>query len=401
MSSNDTDKAEFRVEIINNKTRKVRAVKLNGLIEDMQAIRKRIKSAEFQRLKSEAVEDAWKHEIKLIENGWGTRRWGKKKQEELLTTGRISGYDMHHMKSVGKHIEYALKWWNLIPLRGSRYFGRLGKKDNEHTRVHSINPDQSTNGYFHTLTGKYTKFKDDEAPWHLEFKLKNSYLGGYAKKNKITYEEAVAVHTKMRGKAADERRKLISEGNLKSAIKHMPNEPEVIEKYFAARKLQGEKAAWREEQRLILRGLGTRQWTPKQQELILTQGRVLGFVAHSMTVNPERIGDVNNTQFLTPAEHLEAHGGDPKKLPNGFYDAETKKTYSFGNGSPWRPHSLLKQRFIETPQQYQDFLQNRKSLRKILNEMNDGKKHTSHQKHKKKYKGHRYRGRRRGHDFRE
>ena len=51
--------------------------------------------------RSAAVRKAWKNELALVEaTGKGTRNWTVSELDELLNTGKVKGYDGHHMKSV-------------------------------------------------------------------------------------------------------------------------------------------------------------------------------------------------------------------------------------------------------------------------------------------------------------
>ncbi|MDY4488185.1 MAG: hypothetical protein SPE18_09070 [Candidatus Limivicinus sp.] len=54
-----------------------------------------------------AVRNAWKEEKSRVEAGLGTGNWSQKERAELLERGSVSGYEGHHMKSVGLYPEYA------------------------------------------------------------------------------------------------------------------------------------------------------------------------------------------------------------------------------------------------------------------------------------------------------
>ena len=55
-----------------------------------------------------AVKDAWKAEKRLVERtGRGSRRWTKKELKELKETGKVKGYEGHHINSVKGHPEDA------------------------------------------------------------------------------------------------------------------------------------------------------------------------------------------------------------------------------------------------------------------------------------------------------
>ena len=59
-------------------------------------------------LRQKAVKDAWKAEKRLVERtGHGSRRWTKKELKELKETGKVKGYEGHHINSVKGHPEDA------------------------------------------------------------------------------------------------------------------------------------------------------------------------------------------------------------------------------------------------------------------------------------------------------
>ena len=69
---------------------------------------KNAKKKELDRLRQKGVKKAWKAERKLVkETGQGTRRWTEAEMDELLTTGKVSGYQGHHINSVKAHPELA------------------------------------------------------------------------------------------------------------------------------------------------------------------------------------------------------------------------------------------------------------------------------------------------------
>lgn len=97
-------------------------------------------------------------------------------------------------------------------------------------------------------------------------------------------------------------------------------------------------AAWSNEQQLVREGKGTRDWTPEQQQDILEKGKAYdengkAFEGHHMKsaeAYPEYQGDPENIQFLSRAEHFDAHGGNFQNPTNGYYDPETGETKDFG-----------------------------------------------------------------------
>lgn len=107
-------------------------------------------------------------------------------------------------------------------------------------------------------------------------------------------------------------------------------------------------AAWNKEQELVQGGKGTREWTPKQQQDILEKGKAYddagvafqGQHMKSAEMYPEYQGDPGNIQFLTRAEHLEAHNGNWRNPTNWYFNPVTKETFDFGNG-PFIPCKVI------------------------------------------------------------
>lgn len=86
--------------------------------------------------------------------------------------------------------------------------------------------------------------------------------------------------------------------------------------------------AWELERNRVLSGFGTRDWTLEQQKDIVEKGKAYdehgnAFQGHhmkSVEIYPQFQGDPINIQFLSPEEHLNAHGGDWRNKTNGYYD---------------------------------------------------------------------------------
>lgn len=108
-------------------------------------------------------------------------------------------------------------------------------------------------------------------------------------------------------------------------------------------------AAWNKEQELVQEGKGTREWTPKQQQDILEKGKAYdddgvafqGQHMKSAEIYPEYQGDPGNIQFLTRAEHLEAHNGNWRNPTNWYFNPVTKEKFNFGDG-PFIPCEVSK-----------------------------------------------------------
>lgn len=107
-------------------------------------------------------------------------------------------------------------------------------------------------------------------------------------------------------------------------------------------------AAWNKEQELVQKGKGTREWTPKQQQDILEKGKAYdedgvafqGQHMKSAEMYPEYQGDPGNIQFLTRAEHLEAHNGNWRNPTNWYFNPVTKEKIDFGDG-PFIPCKII------------------------------------------------------------
>ena len=107
-------------------------------------------------------------------------------------------------------------------------------------------------------------------------------------------------------------------------------------------------AAWNKEQELVQEGKGTREWTPKQQQDILEKGKAYdddgvafqGQHMKSAEMYPEYQGDPGNIQFLTRAEHLEAHNGNWRNPTNWYFNPVTKEKIDFDDG-PFIPCEVI------------------------------------------------------------
>lgn len=102
------------------------------------------------------------------------------------------------------------------------------------------------------------------------------------------------------------------------------------------------RLAWERERELVSKGVGTRDWTPEQQQDILEYGKAFdddgkafeGQHMKSAAQYPEYQGNPDNIQFLTRKEHLEAHNGSWLNPSNWYYDPIEKQFFDFGDGEP-------------------------------------------------------------------
>ena len=62
----------------------------------------------IKNARQRAVRNAWKQEKEMVEiTGQGTRRWTKSELKELVETGKVKGYQEHHINNVKDHPEMA------------------------------------------------------------------------------------------------------------------------------------------------------------------------------------------------------------------------------------------------------------------------------------------------------
>ena len=86
--------------------------KVGKISKDVKIIKTAINSTKASKslstLRKQAVRDAWKAEQQLVKKtGSGTRNWTKAEKAELLKTGKVKGYEGHHINNVKDHPEFA------------------------------------------------------------------------------------------------------------------------------------------------------------------------------------------------------------------------------------------------------------------------------------------------------
>lgn len=107
--------------------------------------------------------------------------------------------------------------------------------------------------------------------------------------------------------------------------------------------------AWDRELELVKQGKGTRDWTPEQQNDILTRGKAYdengkAFQGHhmmSVEAYPEYQGDQENIQFLSPEEHLKAHNGNFQNPTHWYYDPVYDEQIVF-TGDTYQPCEVIR-----------------------------------------------------------
>ena len=77
--------------------------KISETVDDVRDASKVTEQA-IKSARSRAVREAWKKEVELVSTtGKGTRNWTFDQTQELLTRGKVKGFEGHHMKSVNKY----------------------------------------------------------------------------------------------------------------------------------------------------------------------------------------------------------------------------------------------------------------------------------------------------------
>lgn len=127
-------------------------------------------------LRSKGVSEAWARERALVSKGRGTRNWSVAEQKELLRTGRVKGYQGHHMKSVSKHPDYAAAPKNI-------QFLDARKGNNEHLKAHKGNYRNESDGRYNVRTGGFRPMGDGKPRAMNSYELKDKAIEkrGYAK----------------------------------------------------------------------------------------------------------------------------------------------------------------------------------------------------------------------------
>ena len=74
------------------------------------------------------------------------------------------------------------------------------------------------------------------------------------------------------------------------------------------------RKAWKQEKEMVEQfGYGTREWSEKEIDELLTNDKVKGYQGHhinNVKDHPSMAGDPNNIEFLNKTEHLDAHNGN-------------------------------------------------------------------------------------------
>ena len=138
-------------------------------------------SVGYERRK--AVAEAWKRERSLVMEGKGTRDWTQKQQREIISKGKASGFQGHHMKSVDGHNTKA---------GNSENIQFLTRK--EHLAAHKGNYRNNTNGYYDPSTKETNDFGRYKA--HVEPKNLSKPLSEAQKKSTVSKAEKAKANEK-------------------------------------------------------------------------------------------------------------------------------------------------------------------------------------------------------------
>lgn len=108
----------------------------------------------FAAQRSSAVDKAWEQEKRLVMQGRGTRDWTIPQQEELLRTGRVSGFDGSHMLDASSNPSVANDPNNIQFLTYEEHiYG-----------AHGGNTHNPTTGRYDTLTGETSSINPRQIP---------------------------------------------------------------------------------------------------------------------------------------------------------------------------------------------------------------------------------------------
>lgn len=110
---------------------------------------------EFARLKQSAIDAAWERERQLVLQGKGTRDWSVSQQEELIRTGKVSGFYGHHMLDASNNPSVAANPDNIQFLNHAEHY--YGAHADHNTR-------EPTLGRFDPATGETTPLDPRQIP---------------------------------------------------------------------------------------------------------------------------------------------------------------------------------------------------------------------------------------------
>jgi hypothetical protein len=280
-----------------------------------------------KRVIQNAMAEAWEREAQRVANGYGIRQWTANEQEELLSTGKVRGYSVHHMKNAHNHPEWADKIENFQFLRNPHYEilqnGATEKNpDNEHAHAHQANPDGSTNGFYNHETGITHSFGEGSAaikPFIVP--LREFYLKDRAVETHMGIAQLRSKFYNLRKDITEQDKALIKKKGIDYVLDINPHSPVVIEK---VRNLlaKNTKRAWKAEILLIAsKGQCSRPWTNEQLHKLFIFKRVDGFEPRSIEGNFSTLEsvDIGNVVFAP-------YGSESQTYTNG----SESQTYTKG-----------------------------------------------------------------------
>ena len=96
-----------RTTSFNSECTKIRSVLNTRRIKEQEALNRKLKiDSNYDMCRKKGVNTAYayeKHDI--LTGGSGSTGWNKQQQEELLTKGKVRGYEGHHINNVANHPE--------------------------------------------------------------------------------------------------------------------------------------------------------------------------------------------------------------------------------------------------------------------------------------------------------
>ena len=148
-------------------------------------------------LRQQAVDRAWEREVELVREGKGTRQWTPEEQKELLSTGKVEGYQGHHMQSVNTYPENAGNPDNIQFLTHDEHFNG----------AHNGSYYNQTNGYYDPQTKTMNEFKDnqiepvqpvelEQSAWSTPEEREEAYKQGLVYRNDRDYDDKLAKYEK-------------------------------------------------------------------------------------------------------------------------------------------------------------------------------------------------------------
>ena len=273
-----------------------------------------------RRIIRNAFAEAWEREAHRVANGQGTRQWTEREQLELLSTGKVVGYSVHHMKNMYKHPEWADKVENFQFLQNYFY---ARNPDNEHDIAHRANPDGSTNGFFDHETGDTYAF-DDRPPNIKNFvrPLKAFYLKGHSWETQTDIDVLRSRYTTLRRDITEQEKDLIRRKGINYVLGLKPQSPVVIGKVRDLH-VKNTKRSWREEIKMIaLQRKCSRPWTHEELGKLLRTQRVDGFEPRTIEGNFSTLEQItiDNIVFVPYKSPVQSYSKELFDIPNDYFE---------------------------------------------------------------------------------